>query len=269
MKSEQPSDFGGNCQYSFPACCGMRHSFCRTRSVVFRQSVWTSFFCPCPHLRRCCSAHSPKKEVVAKSYPIQPVIQLEPAFGQQKSRHINVYRPIQKDRLIPCGFWFHNDVTGFEIQSRNCLLRLSVADSSKQFQKWIFRSRSPYCPVIRKPIGNYVGYRKSRQCKAGLRPAKRLWAWHSLNFLWVVIKPINGGFRSGIPVSILPESWFLGARIFKKRRYFLFAYRRRVRRKVVLLDSVKICNWLCFSLENVLLYGRKQVFVNTFKKVFE
>ena len=41
----------------------------------------------------------------------------------------------QKDRLIPCGFWFHNDVTGFEIQSRNCLLRLSVADSSKQFQK--------------------------------------------------------------------------------------------------------------------------------------
>ena len=188
MKSEQPSDFGGNCQYSFPACCGMRHSFCRIRSVVFRRSVWTSFFCPCPHLRRCCSAHSPKKEVVAKSYPIQPVIQLEPAFGQQKSRHINVYRPIQKDRLIPCGFWFHNDVTGFEIQSRNCLLRLSVADSSKQFQK---------------------------------------------------------------------------------RRYFLFAYRRRVRRKVVLLDSVKICNWLCFSLESILLYGRKQVFVNTFKKVFE
>ena len=46
-----------------------------------------------------------------------------------------MYRPIQKDRLIPCGFWFHNDVTGFEIQSRNCLLRLSVADSSKQFQK--------------------------------------------------------------------------------------------------------------------------------------
>ncbi len=72
----------------------------------------------------------------------------------------------QKDRLIPCGFWFHNDVTGFETQSRNCLLRLSVANSSKQFQK---------------------------------------------------------------------------------RRYFLFAYRRRVRRKAVPQYSVKICNWLWFS----------------------
>ncbi len=29
----------GNCQYSFPACCGMRHSFCRIRSLVFRRSV--------------------------------------------------------------------------------------------------------------------------------------------------------------------------------------------------------------------------------------
>ena len=87
-------------------------------------------------------------------------------LGSKKSRHINVYRPIQKDRLIPCGFWFHNDVTGFEIQSRNCLLRLSVADSSKQFQK---------------------------------------------------------------------------------RRYFLFAYRRRVRCKAVLPNSVRICNWLWFS----------------------
>ena len=72
-------------------------------------------------------------------------------------------------------------------------------------------SRSPYYPVIRKPIGNYVGCKKSYQCKAGLRPAKRLWAWHSFDFLWIVIKPINGGFRSGIPVSILTESWFLEA----------------------------------------------------------
>lgn len=29
-----------------------------------------------------------------------------------------------------------------------------------------------------------------------------------------VIKPINGGFHSGIPISILPESWFLKAGIF-------------------------------------------------------
>ena len=87
-------------------------------------------------------------------------------WATKKSRHINVYRPIQKDRLIPCGFWFHNDVTGFEIQSRNCLLRLTSADSSR-------------------------------------------WQW--------------------------------------QRRHFLFAYRRRVRCKAVLPNSVKICNWLWFS----------------------
>ena len=34
------------------------------------------FSVPAPHLRRRCFAHSPKKEVAAKSYPIQPVIQL-------------------------------------------------------------------------------------------------------------------------------------------------------------------------------------------------
>ena len=34
------------------------------------------FFCSCPHPRRRCFARSPKKEVIAKSYPIQPVIQL-------------------------------------------------------------------------------------------------------------------------------------------------------------------------------------------------
>ena len=32
-----------------------------------------------------------------------------------------------------------------------------------------------------------------------------------------------------------------------QRRYLLFAYRRRVRRKAVLQNSVKIYSWLCFS----------------------
>ncbi len=125
-----------------------------------------SFFCPCPHLRRRCFACSPKRgyrKII--SHPAGHAV-VTGVWATKKSRHINVYRPIQKDRLIPCGFWFHNDVTGFEIQSRNCLLRLSVADSSKQFQK---------------------------------------------------------------------------------RQYFLFAYRRRVRRKAVLPNSVRICNWFCFS----------------------
>lgn len=95
-----------------------------------------SLFCPCPRLRRRCFAHSPKKRGRCKiiSHPVGHSV-VTGVWATKKSRYINVYRPIQKDRLIPCGFWFHNDVTGFEIQSRNCLLRLSVADSSKQFQK--------------------------------------------------------------------------------------------------------------------------------------
>lgn len=87
---------------------------------------------------------------------------------------------------------------------------------------WIFQSRCPRSPVIRKPIGNYKEYKKSHKCKAGLCPAKRLWAWHSFDSLWVLIKPINGGFRSGIPVSMLPESGFLETRIS------MFLYRRSV-----------------------------------------
>ena len=87
-------------------------------------------------------------------------------WAAKKPAHKCVPTHRQKDRLIPLWCWFHIHVTGFEIQSRNCLLRLSVADSSKQFQK---------------------------------------------------------------------------------RRYFLFAYRRRVRCKAVLPNSVRICNWLWFS----------------------
>ena len=37
----------------------------------------------------------------------------------------------RRGKLLNVG---HLVVTGFEIQSRNCLLRLSVADSSKQFR---------------------------------------------------------------------------------------------------------------------------------------
>ncbi len=108
------------------------------------------------------------------------------------NRHLGNKKPAHqcvptntKGQTYPLRFWFHNDVTGFETQSRNYLLRLSVADSSKQFQK---------------------------------------------------------------------------------RRYFLFVYRRRVRRKAVLPNSVKICNWLWFSRESILLYWRKQMFVKLSEK---
>ncbi len=102
--------------------------------LFFCRSVRMSFFYPCPHLRRRCFACSPKRgyrKII--SHPAGHAV-VTGVWATKKSRHINVYRPIQKDRLIPCGFWFHNDVTGFEIQSRNCLLRLSVADSLERFR---------------------------------------------------------------------------------------------------------------------------------------
>ena len=93
------------------------------------------FSVPAPILGGVVSLTLRKKRLPQNHIPFSRSFNCNRHLGSKKSRHINVYRPIQKDRLIPCGFWFHNDVTGFEIQSRNCLLRLSVADSSKQFQK--------------------------------------------------------------------------------------------------------------------------------------
>ena len=124
------------------------------------------FFVPAPISGGVVSLTLRKKRLSQNHIPSSRSFSCSRHLGSKKSRHINVYRPIQKDRLIPCGFWFHNDVTGFEIQSRNCLLRLTSADSSR-----------------------------------------RQW----------------------------------------QRRYFFFAYRRRVRRKAVLPNSVRICNWLWFS----------------------
>ena len=60
---------------------------------------------------------------------------------------------------------------------------------------------------------HYAGYKNFQQYRVSLRFAKRLWVWHLFDFFWIVIKPINGGFHCGIPVYILPESWFK-ARIF-------------------------------------------------------
>ena len=78
-----------------------------------------------------------------------------------------------------------------------------------RFTCWVFRLPCPCCPAMWKPIGDYKDYKKSRPNKAGLRPAKRLWAWYGFDFIFIMIKPIEGGFRfrnvgflySGILVS--------------------------------------------------------------------
>ena len=107
-----------------------------------------------------------KKRLSQNHIPFSRSFSCNRRLGSKKAGTSMCTDRSQKDRLIPCGFWFHNDLTGFEIQSRNCLLRLTSADSSR-----------------------------------------RQW----------------------------------------QRRHFLFAYRRRVRCKAVLPNSVRICNWLWFS----------------------
>ena len=57
-------------------------------------------------------------------------------LGNKKSRHINAHRLGKRVDYPPfCEGWFHINVTGFEIQSRNCLLRLTSADSSGRIRK--------------------------------------------------------------------------------------------------------------------------------------
>lgn len=90
------------------------------------------FFVPAPISGGVVSLTLRKKRLPQNHIPFSRSFNCNRHLGSKKSRHINVYRPIQKDRLIPCGFWFYNDVTGFEIQSRNCLLRLTSADSSRR-----------------------------------------------------------------------------------------------------------------------------------------
>ena len=85
--------------------------------------------------------------------------------------------------------------------------------------RWHEHGISPNC------FYNAVSRLRKRACQMiipGISEPRRLWAWHSFDSLWVLIKPINGGFRSGIPVSMLPESGFLETRIS------MFLYRRSV-----------------------------------------
>ena len=64
-----------------------------------------------------------------------PVPTTNPISRQKKRRPINAYRLPAKRIDLSLAVWLHIHVTGFVIQSRNCHLRLTTADSSKQFWK--------------------------------------------------------------------------------------------------------------------------------------
>lgn len=57
-----------------------------------------------------------------------------------------MYRPRQKDKLIPCDFWFYNDVTGFEIQSRASSFPVSAPKQKALGTVAVFSSA--YCCVV-------------------------------------------------------------------------------------------------------------------------
>lgn len=74
--------------------------------------------------------------------------------GNKKSRHINAYRLGKRANLPLCEVWFHINVTGFEIQSRNCLLRLSSADSFRRVWKrrYFLLAYRWRCPAFSRPL---------------------------------------------------------------------------------------------------------------------
>ena len=120
---------------------------------------------------------------------------------------------------------------------------------------WIFRSWCPCCPVVRKPIGNYLEYKKSHQYKAGWRPAKRLWAWHWLNFLWMVVKPIKGGFRIrnvGFHCAGITVSWRKNIRNYsipskQDDFYYIYISHQMIHNKIVLINRNQSPNTANFS----------------------
>jgi len=58
--------------------------------LFFCRSVRMSFFYPCPHLRRRCFAHSPKKRSSQNHIPFSRSFSCNRRFGQQKSRYIQM-----------------------------------------------------------------------------------------------------------------------------------------------------------------------------------
>lgn len=87
--------------------------------------IFTWILIPKSDARYCCGLHlrSLRKE---RSWQNHIPFSVNQRFGQQKSRYTNAYRPDL------CGFRYHIHVTGFEIQSQNCPLRVPITDSSKQ-----------------------------------------------------------------------------------------------------------------------------------------
>jgi len=76
VKSALKADWEGNCQYSFPACYSIRHLCCLSRGC-FAGLPECRFSIPAPESHRSVISLSLlTQEVLAKSYPIQPVIQL-------------------------------------------------------------------------------------------------------------------------------------------------------------------------------------------------
>ena len=84
---------------------------------------------PAPVKRRC-FAHFPKKVSSQNHIPFSRSFSCNRRLGNKKAGTKTCTDHPKKDRFLPLRVWYHIHVTGFQIQSRNCPLRLSVADSS-------------------------------------------------------------------------------------------------------------------------------------------
>lgn len=136
VKSALKADLNGNCQYSFPACYGIRHLRCPFRGRFAGLSEYR-FSIPAPESHRSVAVLAPIKGRSSHGHiPSSRSFGCNRLSGNKKSRHTNAYRlPAKRIDLSFLRWWLHIHVTGFEIQSRNCPLHLSDRRQLKAIQK--------------------------------------------------------------------------------------------------------------------------------------
>ena len=130
-------------------CCG--HTF----SPVFAGLPECRFSVPAPEFHRSVAVLAPIKKRSSHSHiPSSRSLSCSRLSGNKKSRHTNAYQLPAKRIDLSLAVWLHIHVTGFVIQSRNCHLRLTTADSSEQFWKRRYFSLAyrRRCPALSRSL---------------------------------------------------------------------------------------------------------------------
>ena len=131
-KSTHTVDLSGNCQYSFPACYGIRPLRCPFCGRFAGLSE-CRFSVPAPESHRSVVSLS-SSQTLYRSFPCKHENSLTPLFLLSPKSLTTFWGPDGLGKIIshPAG---HSVITGFEIQSRNCPLHLSDRRQFRAVQK--------------------------------------------------------------------------------------------------------------------------------------